>query len=206
MSAEVPVLHPRTTLAPTPKCSACGHAQRNRPRDWHLLAGVLLGGILTSGSMLLTQAYLGGERAVELRSPAPPPAVVATITPALAPPVVMPLLDLRTMPPPADSSGYTSELVPLGGPRPVIDGDPTLPASAPDADLSERVRACTSTPCYLRELEGRRDLSPRLLRLRIASLQSAGRASDARRDMAEFVRRFPDDRASPAYRQVLVVQ
>lgn len=82
---------------------------------------------------------------------------------------------------------------------------PTPPPTPPPPteDLAARVRACTNSACYLRALEGQRGLSPRLLRLRISSLQSAGRQADARRDMAEFVRRFPDDRTSLAYRQVL---
>ncbi|MCC7536106.1 MAG: FHA domain-containing protein [Deltaproteobacteria bacterium] len=87
-------------------------------------------------------------------------------------------------------------------PTPTPPSTPT-PPTPPAEDLGSRVRECTNSACYVRVLEGQRGLSARLLRLRISSLQSVGRAGDARRDMAEFVRRFPDDRTSLAYRQVL---
>lgn len=205
MSADVPVLHPRTTLSPAARCSACGHTSRDRRRDWHLLVGVLLGGVLTSGSMLLTQSILGRDAPssrtlASWRAPAPPvtpaaaPQVVASITPARAPVATPP------------SRGPFAMLFPIPRTPEPRSFDAVPDPYAVGASVADRVRACRDSACYIRETDGEPDLSERLSRLRISSLQNAGRQSEAQAEMERFVARFPDSRAAPAYRQSLAAR
>lgn len=232
MSAEVPVLHPRTTLAPKATCHACGHTSRRLPRDWHLLAGVFLGGLLTSGSMLLTQALLGDDRVPQHRSQTPPALVasvapvVASMVPAPAPPMspslITPAADLRPVVS-APPIGWEMELVPLGGPHApapfgnappssvtrrvhgeeAADLDVSQPGRVSSAALDDRVRDCQGDAhCHLQVIDIDTP-SARHASLRIESLRSLVRVSQAVDEMRAFVRRFPSHYRAAAYRRVL---